>query len=172
METAKTVVKLKSLGPADARLVAGWMRSPSLPTNLPELDRPEFRDERTWEALSKSTDYVIDLLVADGTPIGLSVIYNIDPTSRSGYTGIAIFEKSMQGKGLGLRAKYAQLHKVFHKLGLTTVHARVRGSNERVSKGLGAIGYRRGTPGGAKTGPGYVHLSLAKADWAGAKPSV
>jgi RimJ/RimL family protein N-acetyltransferase len=171
METAKTAVKLKSIGTADAKLVAGWMRSPSLATNLPELDRPELRDERAWEALSKSADYVIDLLVVDGTPIGLSVIYNIDHTSKSGYTGIAIFEKSMQGKGFGLRAKYAQLYKAFHKLGLTTVHARVRGSNDRVSKGLGAIGYRRGTHSGAKAGSGYDHLSLTKTDWAGAKPS-
>jgi RimJ/RimL family protein N-acetyltransferase len=148
-------------------MLARWLTSPGIASNLPSLDKDHLREEEVWTRLVKSEKYKFHIVEVDGAPVGLSVLYGFDRKNRSGCTGIVIFDREMQGKGIGYAAKHLQLNFAFEELALDQVHSFVMNDNARIKVGLSTLGYESAE----KVSGGREKLTLTRNKWKSAKTS-
>jgi len=120
-------VELRPLAMEDRDRLRAWR-------NLPAVRRWMFTDHEIGEAehaawFAKTMAEPRPrhwIIVADGEPVGLIHLYDIDPVARRGTWGFYVADERMRGKGIGAAAHYAVIDKAFgefdlHKLWSETV---------------------------------------------------
>ncbi|MDQ7794876.1 MAG: GNAT family protein [bacterium] len=116
------------------REVNRWLITP-WPMSLAE-------EERWYERItSSSTDKILVITTADGTPVGNLGLHRIDHRYRNAELGIAIFEKGYWGQGLGTDAITTFLRFAFDEWNLHRVTLVVREDNHRARRCYDKVGF-------------------------------
>lgn len=172
MNDSEAVIRLRRFNDSDAETVARWMRSSHLPESLPGLNHDYFRSAENWKEIAAANDgtqLFLIVLAGTGKPIGLSVLYQVNRTEGTGYTGTAIFEREHLEKGMGFASKLLQLKYAFSELGLKKVYSKVVLGDHRLTEGLTTLGYRLLSREAAQEiagGPdGHEIFELSRAGW-------
>lgn len=112
------------------------------------------------------------IIEADGEPVGLANLYDIDPGNRRATWAYYLAADSVRGKGVGACVEYLVIEEVFGPLGLEKLWCEVLIGNEAVWRMHESFGFQReallrrhvwkaGEP------VDVVGLGLLTADWSG-----
>jgi UDP-4-amino-4,6-dideoxy-N-acetyl-beta-L-altrosamine N-acetyltransferase len=116
------------------------------------------------------------IIEADGEPVGLANLYDIDPTNRKTAWAYYLAEPSTRGQGIGAVVEYQMIEQVFGPLGLARLWCEVLADNEGVWKLHESFGFQREAlfrqhvlKGGKPAD--VVGLGLLAEDWARVRPT-
>ena len=116
------------------------------------------------------------IVEADGAPVGLANLYDIEPANRKAAWAYYLAEPSTRGQGIGAVVEYQVIEHVFGVLGLAKLWCEVLGGNEAVWKLHESFGFRREALFRqlvVKAGQAMdvVGLGLLAEDWAAVRPT-
>lgn len=102
--------------------------------------------EKEWLVTNmsdKSNKNVVFIINFDGEDIGMVQLNSIDWISKNCNFGIAIFDRSFQGKGLAAEAMDLLFHYAFNTLGLHKISLEVVSFNEKAIKSYENFGFEK-----------------------------
>lgn len=128
----------------DLGLCQRWINDPEVRQYLKNVwpytlaQEEEFLEKTT----SAKTDIFLIMEIADGKPIGIMHLTNINWIDRTAATGSLIGEKEYWGRGYGTDGKMLLLHHAFFMLNLRKVTSIVLSFNKRSLAYNAKCGYR------------------------------
>lgn len=137
-------VKLRPVVMEDRDQLRAWR-------NQPDIRRWMYSDHEISEAEHQAWfDRLIGearprhwIIAADGAPIGLVNLYDLQPAHRRGSWAYYIAEAGVRGKGLGAAVEYMTLETAFGAFGLHKLWCEVLVDNEPVVRLHESFGFRR-----------------------------
>lgn len=136
-----------SLAPPAAELVPvirRWLADTEVTRYLDSRFPASYGVHEEWlESTARSDTEVYWSIVADGTPIGLIWIKEINWRNRNGLTGIMIGEKSEWDKGHASEAMRLRTRFAFDELNLEKLMSEVFAENAPSVKALEKAGYKQ-----------------------------
>ena len=166
-------LELRDLDYSDLDLVYDWYNGPALYETLVGEYTPRTREEareymRAHWIGGETT--VRKIIVADGQPVGLIALSNIDRSEAVAAIDIFIADKAARGRGYGRRALTQMLDAGFNALGLKRIYLDLLEDNTAARRIYEHCGFapRGGVQGTAIKGgvtKNIIRMTLDKRDW-------
>ncbi len=121
-----------------------WINNPANNTFLHyDLPLEEDKTHRWFEAIRDRTDRYDAVIEADGTPVGLIGLLQIDSKNRKAEFYISMGEVAYKGKGVAKAATWQLLTYAFRILQLNKVYFFTETANLAAQKMLERVGFRQ-----------------------------
>ena len=136
-----------------------------------ELSQQEFFVLSKCGTETAIAKYLLFVDNAQGKPLGLSMLYNLDFTTGTAFASTLIGDPAEWGKGYWRAVKLEQLRFAFEQVRLHSVYSKIYASNHRMLNCLIGCGYREKAREKSTLVAGYqdrgdeITLALSRSEW-------
>lgn len=135
---------LRELIPADQDRILAWRNSPDVrPFMYTDHVIPADEHARWFAGIGGDARRAYWIIEANGTPVGLANLYDIDARHRRCAWAYYLADPSVRGMGLGSFVEYWMLQQVFETRGLHKLWCEVLISNEPVWRLHETFGFKQ-----------------------------
>ena len=138
-------ISFRPLIESDLRLRAKWLNNPAVKDNLGWQIRKgsTFEEQKAWfEGYAKNENDQRFIIEADGKPVGIVGLTDINPVDKNGMLYIIIGEDGFRGLGLGRKGCEYIIKFGFNNLKLHKIYLEVNSYNQNAHKLYEKLGFR------------------------------
>jgi RimJ/RimL family protein N-acetyltransferase len=143
MKVFKYGICLERIEEQHIEMIRNWRNDGKIARHMFYTGQITAEMQREWFDSINNLSNFFFLINYEGSPVGLINISALDKEQKTAFSGLYIYNDTLLGTDIPVRASLSMLDLFFNCFGIEKVYAKVRGNNKVAHKYNSSLGFKR-----------------------------